>query len=224
METLEYIPITIDLKELLKWLNLTEKSKYIGNIKELIELANSLLDPKAIYKVSYINERNGDWVNIDGIKFSSRILRINLDGIGRVFPYIITIGKGLENKAASFESFRKYILECIGDKALGSAKKYLEDYLKKKHNIDQISQMSPGSLEDWPVMQQRQLFSLFGDAENLIKVRLNDDMFMIPKKSISGIYFPAEIKFYCCQLCPRKRCKMRKAPYDNYLAERYNLI
>jgi len=44
---------------------------------------------------------------------------------------------------------------------------------------------------------------------------------MIPKKSISGIYFPTEVLFYSCQLCPRKGCKERKAPCDRNLEESY---
>jgi hypothetical protein len=44
---------------------------------------------------------------------------------------------------------------------------------------------------------------------------------MIPTKSVSGIYFPTEITFYSCQLCPPKASDGRKAPYDERKAKEY---
>jgi len=67
----------------------------------------------------------------------------------------------------------------------------------------------------------RDRFSIFGDTQEIIGVRLNDSLLMIPRKSVSGIYFPTEIKFYNCQLCPRQKCIGRQAPYDPKLTESY---
>jgi len=44
---------------------------------------------------------------------------------------------------------------------------------------------------------------------------------MVPLKSVSGIYFPTEIKFESCQLCPREVCRGRVAPYDPDLVKKY---
>ena len=98
---------------------------------------------------------------------------------------------------------------------------YLEDYLARKYALGQMSRMSPGELEDWPVTQQIELFSLFGNAEDLIGVRLTEKFLMVPLKSVSGIYFPTEIKFESCQLCPRERCISRMAPYSPELVKHY---
>ena len=82
--------------------------------------------------------------------------------------------------------------------------------------------MAPGSLADWPITQQQQLFSLFGDVEAKIGVRLTDSFLMLPMKSVSGVYFPTETSFESCRLCPRKVCPGRRAPYDPKLwEERY---
>jgi len=54
-------------------------------------------------------------------------------------------------------------------------------------------------------------------------VRLNESLLMTPSKSLSGIYFPTEIPFYSCQLCPRKKCPSRKANYDERLAREYGV-
>ena len=46
---------------------------------------------------------------------------------------------------------------------------------------------------------------------------------MIPRKSISGLYFPTEVTFFSCQLCERERCQGRKAPFDEGLKQKYGL-
>jgi hypothetical protein len=44
-------------------------------------------------------------------------------------------------------------------------------------------------------------------------VRLTESMLMIPRKSVSGIFFPSEEGFVACQLCERENCPSRKAPF-----------
>jgi len=223
MKLLENIPVHLDLEEVLKQLG-DKEGKHAGVIHELLGIANSLVKPRAIYEVSYVGDQNGDTVYIDGVKFTSRILRTNLDGVGRVFPYIVTIGKELENKAASFDDLLKqFFMETIGDVALRSTVKYLEDYLKKRYLLIQLSRMNPGSLKDWPIEQQTPLFSIFRDVEKIIGVRLTDSLLMVPRKSVSGIFFPTEVEFSSCQLCPREGCKYRRAPYDKGLKEKYGI-
>jgi hypothetical protein len=58
-------------------------------------------------------------------------------------------------------------------------------------------------------------------VETVIGVTLTDHCLMIPLKSASGIYFPTEIKFESCQLCPRATCVGRRAPYDPALLKKY---
>jgi len=222
MEILDNIPVRLDPEKVSKDLHLDKKKGFSNTAQELVELANSLIHPKAIYEVSYVDNKNEDTVDIGSVKFTSRVLRVNLDKIGRVFPYIVTIGKELEERVASFDDLLKqYCLDQIGNIVVESTIKYLEDYLKRRYRIEQISIMSPGSLKNWPITQQKQLFSIFGNPEDLIGVRLTDSSLMIPKKSESGICFPTEVKFYSCQLCPRENCEGRAAPYDKNLAESY---
>jgi hypothetical protein len=83
--------------------------------------------------------------------------------------------------------------------------------------------MAPGSLADWPIEEQAPLFKLLGDVDASIGVKLTDSMLMLPAKSISGVYFPADVSFFSCQLCPRERCESRKAKYDPKLAQEYGI-
>lgn len=84
--------------------------------------------------------------------------------------------------------------------------------------------MNPGSLEDWPLREQHNLFSLLGDSCEAIGVRLTKSAMMVPLKSMSGIEFESGEKFFNCQLCPREKCPGRRAPYDAQLyAAKYGM-
>jgi hypothetical protein len=221
MEKLEQISLRLDIAEV--------KDKIQGGdwgqIQTLLEVAKPLISAKAIYKVCYIEQKLDDTVIIDGIRLRSRILRRHLEKVGRVFPYVITIGTRLEQKAdASKDLLEKYYLDKIGNIALSEVRNRLEEHLCSRFALDGLSYMSPGSLEDWPIEEQRPLFSILQGAEVSIGVKLTESLFMIPKKSVSGIYFPTEVTFHSCQLCPRQNCEGRRARYNEALAKEYGIL
>ena len=221
MEKLEQISLSLDIGEVKDKLQAGDWVQ----IQTLLEVAKPLISAKAVYKVCYIEEKLEDTVIIDGIPLRSRILTKNLEKVGRVFPYVITIGTRLEQKAdASTDLLEKYYLDKIGNIALSEVRNYLEENLCSRFSLDGLSYMSPGSLEDWPLEEQRPLFSILKGAEVSIGVRLTESLLMIPRKSVSGIYFPTEVTFYSCQLCPRQNCEGRKAHYNKDLAREYGVL
>ena len=68
----------------------------------LIEASHSVMAAKAIYKVSYIESRAEDSVILDGVRFRSKVLRKHFDKVERVFPYVVTIGTGVEDYGKDF--------------------------------------------------------------------------------------------------------------------------
>jgi len=223
MEILDNIPVKLDLEAVLKQLHLSKENKYITRIvQELIEIVCPVARPKAIYKVSYVDNKSEDSLYIEGKRFTSRILRVNLDKVERVFPYVATCGRELDEIAVPSDDFMKhYCLDTIKEMVLRAALGYLDDYLVRNYALGQMSKMHPGSLGDWPITQQKELFSIFGNVENLIGVKLTESYLMLPVKSVSGIYFPTEIRFESCQLCPREVCSERRASYDPDLVKKY---
>ena len=223
MEILDNIPVNLEREKIIEILRFDRRSKQIvETVQELIDVVVSTARPKAVYKVSYVDNKNGDSLDIDGITFSSRVLCANLSKVERVFPYIATCGTELDGvPLPSGDALRSFCLDTIKTMVLGIAVNYLADHVKQKYMLGQISHMNPGSLEDWPITQQRELFSLFGDVEGLIGVGLTQNYVMRPLRSSSGIYFPTEIRFESCQLCPRENCIGRRAPYDSDLVRKY---
>ena len=223
MEVFNNIPVDLETDKVLKFIGMRGGNQQIEEIvQELVEVARSVARPKVVYKVSYIDSKNGDTVTIDGVRFTSRVLRINLDQVERVFPYIATCGTELEEMAVpSSDVMKSFCFDAIKTMVVRSAITYLSNHLIEYYALDKMSRMSPGSLESWPLAQQKELFSLFGDTEELIGVRLTKSCVMVPLKSVSGIYFPTEIRFESCQLCPREKCIGRRASYDTELAKKY---
>ena len=175
----------------------------------------ALILPRAVYDVAYIGAKGEGTVEVAGVAFQSTVLRANLDAADKVFPYIITVGPELEREAAAQgDLLKQYYLEEMANYALEHAAAWLSKQLEALYNLGSLSNMSPGSLEDWPITEQTKLFSIFGDTERLVGVRLTDSLLMLPRKSISGILFPSEEGFTSCQLCDRERCPGRKAPYS----------
>jgi hypothetical protein len=218
------VSVSLDAEEAKNHLHWKEEPDAARELAELIRLAESLIKPRVAYNVAYIEERDEDRVTIEGVTFSSRVLRQNLESMERVFPFVITIGPDLERYAGGCgDPLRQYYLEGLADMALGKIAQHLERHLRARHGVAGLSSMSPGSLEDWPITQQPLLFSLFGGPEKPAGVRLTEHMLMVPRKSISGIYFPTEVSFQSCQLCPRKDCPGRRAPYDSALRKSYRL-
>jgi hypothetical protein len=194
-------------------------------VQRLIASAQGVLRPKAAFRASYVDERTEDGVVIDGVSFRSRVLRRNLEGIGRVFPFVMTIGEAFDRiMDRTGNVLEKYLLHEIGNLALGEARRLFEDRLRVTFALKKISCMTPGSLADWPIEEQKNLFSLLAGVESLLGVRLAESLLMIPRKSMSGIYFPAEVSFSSCQLCPRERCDYRKTPYDRAKARQYGIL
>jgi len=228
MEVFSSIPVDLEPDKVLKFMRMRGGNQQVERmVQGLVEATRSIAKPKVVYKVSYVDDRDGDTVTIDGVKFTSRVLRINLDQVERVFPYIATCGTELEKIAVpSNDVMKSYCFEEIKIMVLRSAVAYLSNHLTEHYALGKMSRMSPGSgpLESWPIAQQKELFSLFGDVEELIGVRLTKSCVMFPLKSASGMYFPTEITFESCQLCPREKCIGRRVSYDPELAKKYREV
>lgn len=194
-------------------------------VQRLINSVQAAVTPVTAYGINFVDEKFDDGVVVSNTFFNSKVLRHNLDGVGRVFPFVLTIGKAIDEIVDLCEDLlEKFILDELGNMALRLARIQFEEHLRSVFAIEKISFMAPGSLEDWPIDQQKPLFSLLPEVEKTIGVRLTERFLMLPCKTISGIYFPSKRTFSSCQLCPRQRCESRKAKYDSKKALSFGVL
>ena len=215
------IPFQPGLPELMKRLRIKESSPYLSDLQRLRDEAEGIARPKALYEVAFIDAKGDDYVIVDGVTLKSRVLRVNLENVHRVFPYVATCGVELDQWASAMDDMLyQYWADVIKEMAVRVAIQALYQHMTGCYELGKTAVMSPGSLTDWPLPQQRPLFAILGDVKGAIGVELSDSFLMIPNKTVSGLRFSTADDFASCQLCPRENCPGRRAPYDSTLYDR----
>ncbi len=198
--------------------------QYETLFKEMIVEAKEIAKPRAIYQEYTVAKKGEEYIVIDGIKFVSKILRKNLDSAERVIVYVLTVGQEIADWAENKKDLLlSYWADEIQKEILNSAASNIYHKLDQllTHHGKNVSEMNPGSLPDWPIEEQKKLFSLLGNVRSGIGVELTDSYLMLPAKSVSGIKFPLASSFENCALCQREDCPNRRVPFN---LEKYNEI
>jgi hypothetical protein len=181
----------------------------------LAQTAQAIARPKAAYRLCRLKEKKESAIVVESTTLSSRILRLNLEKTNRVFVGVATCGCEIAKWSDKFDdTLESYWVDTLMEYTLNAANTALDNDIQSTYRPGQLSSMCPGSLDDWPVSEQRCVFDLIGEEARDIGVELLDSMLMMPIKSISRIIFPSEMAFYSCQLCPIKQCPSRRVPYD----------
>lgn len=217
--------IIVDLAALRKVLRIKPTTQTPKEFESLINQAVEIAQPKALYLLAGIQHLSDNQVELEGIVFTSRILRVNLDSVHRAFPYIVTAGIELEHWGRSKDDpLTRFYADLIQEQILHSSREQLKHKLARTFALGSLSSMSPGSLEDWPIYQQIPFFSLFENQTKTIGVYLTPTLLMTPTKTVSGIFFDSEFSYASCQLCPRENCPNRKAVFEpELLQSRYSI-
>jgi hypothetical protein len=215
MPVIEPIPVDLDPDEVVRLLRLGRRPGGREKAMKLLAEAAALARPRAFYLEAFVESRSSDAVTIAGRVFRSRLLRVNTDRAFKVFAYVLTVGPELETHAGRADDLlHRYYLEILADLTLEAASEKIRERLGRESGLDHLSGMNPGALEDWPISEQIPLFDLLGGGPAEIGVRLTEALMMLPRKSVSGIFFPSEETFLSCRLCSRQPCPGRRAPFD----------
>jgi hypothetical protein len=219
------IPFAFNMKQFFECLRMKPGTDRAKGFEDLVNVVQKIGKPKALCKSSFIGEKGEDTITLDGVTFTSLALRKNLDSIERVFPYVATCGTEIDDiETGQGDLQKKMWISFLKGNLLQASMQFLTEHLAKRYRVSNLSSMNPGSGDAsvWPFEQQRELFSICGDVEDLIGVRLTKSMLLVPDMSVAGILFPTEIDFQSCQLCHRENCRFRRAPFDRELWESIN--
>ncbi len=218
---LDGIAFDVRADSLAQTMRIDGQPHYRERLARLVEEARAIARPRAMYRIAYIESKGDDEVVIDGVSLKSRVLRVNLEEAHRVFPFVATCGRELEAWARAIDDMlERFWADAIMEAALRAALGAFGEHLSTHVHPGRTATMNPGSLADWPLEQQRELFRLLGNPREAIGVELTDTCLMVPIKSVSGLRFPREVAYENCQLCSRNPCPGRRAPYVPDLYER----
>ena len=219
---LDDIPFEVDPGQLARRMGASDNPDLRAGLEGLVEDAGRVARPRAIYRACFVESRTDDETVIDGVAFRSRVLTVNFENVHRVFPFVVTCGRELQEWSDSLtDPLLRFQADEVKELALYAAHEYLGRHLDQTFGLAKSSHMNPGSLPDWPLPQQYPLFFLLGDVEAAIGVKLTESCLMLPAKSVSGIRFPTETTFESCQLCPRETCPRRAAWDQDLFDARY---
>ncbi len=224
MKILEHLEYKLEEDSVLEKMRIPAGSEEETEVRELVRQAIEVANPKAVYKESFIKRRGNDEVLIDGVSFRSHVLHTNLAEVERVFAYIVTCGHELDLIPIPESDFVKvFWLDALKEQVFIGARNSFVNKLKHQFQLKKIASMNPGSgdADTWPLEQQKPFFSLFGNPEELIGVKLNDVFLMHPNKTVSGILYQTEKDFATCRICHRENCRNRRAKYDEHFASQY---
>jgi hypothetical protein len=210
-----------DTASLIDQLHIKDDDSQIAELETLVAQAARVARPRAAYRLVFVDEVGDDYVILNSVRFSSRVLRVNIGETHRAFACLATCGFELEQWAEQLDDpLYGYWSENMRLQALGAASMALLDDLNHRYKPGQMAHMNPGSLVDWPLREQRPMFELLGDTRSAIGVQLQPSLLMWPTKTVSSIAFPNTSSFESCQLCPRQGCPNRRAPFDAALMDR----
>lgn len=207
------------LEDLLKQLHFEADSEQADIVEELLEEAVEIASPKTLLKVLpvTVNEQS---ISIGNVEITYPYVRKMLLGSDKVAVYINTCGVELEEWALKKESdpLEGYIADAIKLAYLYHQGKPFREKIKQDVFPDDghLAALNPGSLEQWPISEQKKLFEMLGgeaEVKEKIGVTLAESFLMHPTKSTSGVYFLSEVEYENCELCPRLTCPNRRAKY-----------
>jgi hypothetical protein len=220
MEALAHISLELELPALMRRVHVAPGTEDAAAFAALVSRAREVAKPKALFAEAFIAFKGENTVRIDGITFTSRLLRQNLDQVERVFPFVATCGRELDTvELPKGDVLAAFWWDTIKAAVLAAARAHLHAHLVRRFRLGRTATMSPGSgdVDTWPIEQQKELFALLGGVRPHIGVELTESCLMIPNKTVSGILFPTEKDFRTCQVCHREICPNRSAPFDEGL-------
>ena len=210
---IEDIPCSIPVTTIQERLGIKPDSPDSMHCKKLADQALRAAAPRAVVSMNRISIARGDHVRLSDETFASSTLAKILSGQDRVFPFIATIGSELDSwPDTAPDVLRQLWIDEIKRSCLDCAVHAVERYVSSQLGTGDIAVISPGSLDNWPVTEQKKLFALFGPYTKTINITLNEYSVMMPVHSLSGIFFSCPHAQESCSFCLNMDCTHRKAP------------
>lgn len=205
--------VHISSETLLAALRIDEDDESMEQIESMRLEAQSIARPVALFAPARPDTRDGI-ITVNGVAFSEPFVYEMLAQQETVIPYVASCGQEIDMWSEQYtDFFAQFVADTIKQLCLFQARERLFIETRAYFGVGDISTLNPGSLPQWPITGQRPLFEALGGVTPDIGVRLTDSFLMLPTKSVSGIMFQAAEHYENCQLCPRKDCPNRRAPY-----------
>lgn len=184
---------------------------------DMISKAGEIARPKVLFALAPVEKVSEAQVLVMAKPLDTPLAARKLGENRRCFPYIATCGLELDRWADQFkgdplsEFWADEIKKAFLRSLLGEFFAHIKAHY---HTGGHLAALNPGSLKEWPISGQQQLFDVLGGRDFVaqsIGVTYNDSFLMEPTKSVSGISFESGSFYENCQYCPMENCPNRRA-------------
>lgn len=181
----------------------------------LYATASGVGRPKALVVEAVVEGVDAKTVRVGGVEIVSPLVREKLLQSPVAYAYLLTCGREVEEWSKTLTDIVDvFYVDELKKLWLGCAEKAVRTEVRKRLAPDAaLSSLNPGSLPQWPIEGQRELFRILGDTEETVGVCLTESCLMLPSKSVSGILFQDHTGHVNCALCPREKCPNRRVPF-----------
>ena len=188
--------------------------------REVYDACVAVAQPKAVVCLLPVRREGAETI-IGSERFQSRIMQVNMQPVGRAFPYAVSCGRELyELSRQTDDPLERVWVDCFSQLAMRAVDAEMSRTLMRLYRLGHTARMNPGSLPDFPITCQRALFRLLDGGADAIGLELTESCLMLPYKSVSGILYETEADYENCMLCPRENCPTRRAAYDAAMGEK----
>ncbi len=192
-------------------------------VDRMVSLGRSLIEPDLVWKAARILAISPAGVTVEGgVSLRSPRLARALERAEKAVCFVVTIGPALERAVSGLwargEAAEAYVLDAVGSAAVENLAEALHRALATElagEGRGVTARFSPGCC-DWPVRGQSGLFRVLGPDP--AGVRLLESGFMVPRKSVSGVFGVlaqgtagrGAVPENPCAECPLEGCAMRR--------------
>lgn len=186
-----------------------------GRLMDLYAAAYDVGRPKAQVVEVAVEDVDAQTVRVGGVTIASPFVREKLLQSPVAYAYLLTCGQEVEAWSRTLTDIVDvFYADELKKLWLGCAEKAVRaEVCKRLAPGATLSSLNPGSLPQWPIEGQRELFRILGDTEGTVGVRLTASCLMLPSKSVSGLLFQDHTGHVNCALCPRENCPNRRVPF-----------
>ncbi|MDQ7063909.1 MAG: vitamin B12 dependent-methionine synthase activation domain-containing protein [candidate division KSB1 bacterium] len=190
--------LELDLAQVFKLLKLPRQHPQAEEWRQRIAAVEprvrERLEPKAQYRIVPIEARlpERQTVVLAGeARFTGRGVYRRLAGCRHAAAFLLTLGHRLDSSLRQCnqdDPLDGYLSDCVAAAFTHSVLRRIEREVRQwaeARRLQLTPRYSPG-YHGWPLQDQRPLFSLL--QTETMNVKLNDQFFMIPQKSVSGIW------------------------------------
>jgi hypothetical protein len=208
MQIFDDIKVEFDFEKLAASFCLSPDMPEYAEFADLLNAVKPHAAPAALLTEAEICDKTPERLISSKGEFNSSLLADLTAETEKLFPFIVTCGRTMEDFSADIEDpLQFYWLDSLKEYALEQAFGQVKTGLGEQFPDKKIISMIPTDNSVWKIEELKEIFDVFPpESREKIGVELTEYFYMKPGKTRAGVFFPAASELDICSLCTLKKC------------------